>query len=67
MSSKIRVGLSKTGHVLSTANYLMLFQVLLQFYYGRTYAWYKDALPHGKSHLNMSGILHGCKNEVGLV
>lgn len=55
MSSKIKiiVGLSKTGPVLSTATYLMLFQVLLQFYYCRIYACIEDALSHVKSRLNM--------------
>lgn len=51
MSSKIRVGLSKTGLVLSTATHLCSFKS----YYSSTIVGF------------MLGILHGCRDGVGLV
>lgn len=53
MSSKIRVGLSKTGLVLSTATHLCSFKFYYSFIIVGFMLGIKDALPHVKSHLNM--------------
>lgn len=53
MSSKIRVSLSKTGLVLSTATHLCSFESYYSFFIVGFMLGIKDALPHVKSHLNM--------------
>lgn len=53
MSSKIRVGLSKTGLVLSTATHLCSFKSYYSFIIVGFMLGVKAARPHVKSHLNM--------------
>lgn len=53
MSSKIRVGLSKTGLVLSTVTHLCSFKSYYSFIIVGFLLGIRDALPHVKSHLNM--------------